>query len=41
MYQWYCMVEVSDAANNGMHPAADTLPVIFLQWHGAAGDAGR
>jgi hypothetical protein len=29
------------APNNGMHPTADTLPVIFLQWRGAAGDAGR
>jgi len=27
--------------NNGMHPTADTLPVMFLQSLGAAGDAGR
>ena len=27
--------------NNGMYPTADTLPVIFLQSRGAAGDAGR
>ena len=29
------------ASNNGMHPTADTLLVIFLQSLGAAGDAGR
>jgi hypothetical protein len=27
--------------NNGMHPTADTLLLIFLQSLGAAGDAGR
>jgi hypothetical protein len=27
--------------NNGMHPTADTLPVICFQSLGAAGDAGR
>src|SRR5215218_9733814 len=27
--------------NNGMHPTADTLPVIYSQGLGAAGDAGR
>ena len=27
--------------NNGMHPTADTLPVIYFQRCGAAGDAGR
>jgi hypothetical protein len=27
--------------NNGMHPTADTLPLIYLQRLGAAGDAGR
>jgi hypothetical protein len=26
---------------NGMHPTADTLPVIYSQRRGAAGDAGR
>jgi hypothetical protein len=29
------------APNNGMHPTADTLLVMFLQRCGAAGDAGR
>ena len=29
------------APNNGMHPTADTLLLIYLQWCGAAGDAGR
>jgi len=28
-------------SNNGMHPTADTLPVIYSQRIGAAGDAGR
>jgi hypothetical protein len=32
---------LSKPPNNGMHPTADTLLVIFLQWLGAAGDAGR
>jgi hypothetical protein len=27
--------------NNGMHPTADTLPDIYFQTLGAAGDAGR
>jgi len=27
--------------NNGMHPTADTLLVIYFQSLGAAGDAGR
>ncbi len=27
--------------NNGMHPTADTLPLIYFQGLGAAGDAGR
>jgi hypothetical protein len=27
--------------NNGMHPTADTPPVIYFQSPGAAGDAGR
>jgi hypothetical protein len=27
--------------NNGMHPTADTLLLIYLQSCGAAGDAGR
>ncbi len=27
--------------NNGMHPTAGTLLVIFLQGAAAAGDAGR
>jgi len=27
--------------NNGMHPTADTLPLIYFQSFGAAGDAGR
>jgi len=29
------------APNNGMHPTADTPPVIHFQSLGAAGDAGR
>ena len=29
------------ASNNGMHPTADTLLVIYLQRCWAAGDAGR
>jgi len=29
------------ASNNGMRPTADTLLVKYLQWRGAAGDAGR
>jgi hypothetical protein len=29
------------APNNGMHPTADTLPVMFLQRRGAAGNAER
>jgi hypothetical protein len=28
-------------SNNGMHPTADTLLLIYLQRCGAAGDAGR
>jgi hypothetical protein len=27
--------------NNGMHPTRDTLPLIYLQRLGRAGDAGR
>ena len=27
--------------NNGMHPTADTLALIYAQRLGAAGDAGR
>jgi hypothetical protein len=27
--------------NNGMHPTADTMLVIYLQRLGAAGDAGH
>jgi hypothetical protein len=27
--------------NNGMHPTADTVLVIYFQTLGAAGDAGR
>jgi hypothetical protein len=33
--------ECDDASNNGMHPTADTPPVISFQRCGAAGDAGR
>jgi len=29
------------APNNGLHPTVDTLPLIYLQSLGAAGDAGR
>jgi hypothetical protein len=29
------------ASNNGMHPTADTLLVIYFQTRGAAGDAER
>jgi predicted FMN-binding regulatory protein PaiB len=29
------------ASNNGMHPTADTLPLMFLHRPVAAGDAGR
>jgi hypothetical protein len=36
-----CGVLNNDAANNGMHPTADTLPLIYFQRCGAAGDAGR
>jgi hypothetical protein len=28
-------------SNNGMHPTADTIALIYLQGPGAAGDAGR
>jgi hypothetical protein len=28
-------------SNNGMHPTADTLLLMFLQSRGAAGDAER
>jgi hypothetical protein len=28
-------------SNNGMHPTRDTLPFMFHQWLGRAGDAGR
>ena len=28
-------------ANNGMHPTADTLLVMYIESHGAAGDAER
>jgi hypothetical protein len=31
----------SHAANNGMHPTADTLLLIYCQTLGAAGDAWR
>jgi hypothetical protein len=31
----------SAAANNGMHPTADTIVFKFLQGLGAAGDAER
>ena len=34
-------VNLSPQPNNGMHPTADTLPVIYFQRLGAAGDAGR
>jgi hypothetical protein len=34
-------LKMSAKSNNGMHPTADTLLVIFLQRLGAAGDAGR
>ena len=27
--------------NTGLHPTADTTALKFLQWLGAAGDAGR
>jgi hypothetical protein len=33
--------ESATASNNGMHPTADTLLVMFRQGCGAAGDAGR
>jgi hypothetical protein len=36
-----CPAAAPDAPNNGMHPTADTLPVINLQSRRAAGDAGR
>ena len=29
------------ASNDGMHPTADTMVVIYFQRLGAAGDAGR
>ena len=29
------------APNNGMHPTADTVALIYFQSLGAAGDAGR
>lgn len=29
------------ASNNGMHLTVDTNDVMFNQWLGAAGDAGR
>src|SRR5205085_9765417 len=35
------LVYESAKPNNGMHPTADTLPVIHLQRCGRAGDAGR
>jgi len=43
------LLEPSDAgrswrgtlSNNGMHPTADTPPLIYFQRCGAAGDAGR
>jgi hypothetical protein len=35
------LVYESAKPNNGMHPTADTLPGIYLQNGGAAGDAGR
>jgi hypothetical protein len=36
-----CMVSLMAPANNGMHPTADTPPVIYIESLGAAGDAGR
>ena len=35
------LCDVEAAPNNGMHPTADTLPVIYFQRLGAAGDAWR
>ncbi len=35
------LVYESATSNNGMHPTADTLPVMLREWLGAAGDAGR
>ena len=35
------VVSSTAPANNGMHPTADTLLVMFQQSCGAAGDAGR
>jgi hypothetical protein len=35
------LVYESAMPNNGMHPTADTLLVIYFQSRGAAGDAGR
>jgi hypothetical protein len=33
--------ELATLSNNGMHPTADTPPVMLRERHGAAGDAGR
>jgi hypothetical protein len=38
--QWHPLF-IHTAHNNGMHPTAGTLPVIFLRGAAAAGDAGR
>jgi hypothetical protein len=35
------MMKSEGLPNNGMHPTADTLLLIYFQWLGAAGDAGR
>jgi hypothetical protein len=36
-----CRFPQAAQPNNGMHPTADTNDFIYLQWLGAARDAGR
>ena len=33
--------ENNDAPDDGMHPTADPIVFMFLQWLGAAGEVGR